>query len=57
MDYRNNAVLYEAVEDIPGEKAMFRKAAEIITAFAQRTEEISGNGIALFDIFSGKAPK
>ena len=56
MDYRDNAVLYEAVEDIPGEKAMFRKAAELITAFAQRQEKLLGKGITLLDLCCGTAP-
>ncbi|MBI2662026.1 class I SAM-dependent methyltransferase, partial [Candidatus Woesearchaeota archaeon] len=50
-DYRNNAELYEAVEDIPGEKAMFQKAAKIIMDYAKRNSQ--SQGISILDLCCG----
>ena len=55
-DYRNDAELYENVEDVPGERAMFIKAAEIITAYATQNRKHPNRGIKILDLCCGTAP-
>ena len=52
LTYRDNPQLYEEVEDIPGEKAMFSRAAEIITGYAKKHP----HGISVLDLCCGTGP-
>jgi len=57
-DYRSNAELYGRVEDIPGEQAMFVKAAQIIVDYAKRHKALgdTNRGIIILDLCCGAAP-
>lgn len=52
-DYKGNAELYETVEDIPGEQAMFQKAVEIIMQHAKEHSKLNHQGIDLLDLCCG----
>ena len=53
-DYKGNAELYEAVEDIPGEKAMFVEASRVITSYSDRNP--NKKGLDILDLCCGTAP-
>ena len=55
IDYRDNPLMYEQVEDIPGEKAMFVKAAEIANAHATAKRNKPNRGIQVLDLCCGTA--
>jgi len=55
-NYRDHAELYEKVESIPGEQAMFHKAAEIILKFAKLQRNKSNENITLLDLCCGTCP-
>ncbi len=48
-------MLYEEVEDIPGERAMLVKAAEVITNFAKGKQKHPKKGISAVDLCCGTA--
>lgn len=56
IDYKDDPQMYEQVEDIPGEKAMFAKAAEIATAYASARKSSPNRGIKILDLCCGTAP-
>ena len=56
LTYKDNSELYEEVENIPGEKAMFSKAADVITLFAAQKRKPNKRGISILDLCCGTAP-
>ncbi|KKU99849.1 MAG: Methyltransferase [Parcubacteria group bacterium GW2011_GWA2_48_9] len=56
LTYKDNPELYEEVENIPGEKAMFSKAADVIALFAAQKRKPNKRGISILDLCCGTAP-
>lgn len=56
VDYKDNPAMYEQVEDIPGEQAMFRKAAGVIVAHANEVYTAENRGAEVLDLCCGTAP-